>query len=192
MTTVCYLDFDGHLHDCAVYCSAERGIHIRTPDRTLFEWIPILEELFAPYPDIQIVLSTSWVAAQSFEFARAQLSPTLQQRVIGSTYTAENLRYFDSWPRGRQVTSDVAARKLNSWFAIDDDDDGWPTSAKRRLIKTDGTTGISTTAVQDEVRKMLSAMTTPAELAEPKYPSIINLNSLMLLNNSILREMRPL
>jgi len=25
-----------------------------------------------------------------------------------------------------------------------------------------------------------------------KYPSIINLNSLMLLNNSILREMRPL
>jgi hypothetical protein len=139
-----------------VYCSAERGIHILTPDRTLFEWMPILDELLSPYSDIQIVLSTSWVAAQSYEFARAQLSPALQQRVIGSTYTAENLRYFDSWPRGRQVTSDVAARKLDSWFAIDDDDNGWTTSTKRRLIKTNGSTGINDTAVQDKIRKMLS------------------------------------
>ena len=156
MNTICYLDFDGCLHDRAVYCSAERGIHILTPDRALFEWMPVLDELFAPHPDIQIVLSTSWVAAQSFEFARDQLSPALRRRVIGSTYTTENLRYFDSWPRGRQVTSDVAARKLVKWFAIDDDDNGWPTSAKRRLIKTDGTTGISAMVVQDKIRNILS------------------------------------
>jgi len=33
---------------------------------------------------------------------------------------------------------------------------------------------------------------TRAIFMQGKYPSIINLNSLMLLNNSILREMRPL
>jgi len=155
MPTICFLDFDGVLHHSEVYCTAGVGIHIRTPGRTLFEWMPILEELFAPYPDVRIVLSTSWVASQTFEFARDQLSPELRLRVIGSTYTIQNLRYFDAWPRGKQVYSDVLIRKPDQWFAIDDDDSGWPQSAKNKFIKTNGATGISDTAVQDKIRQML-------------------------------------
>jgi len=159
MFTICYLDFDGCLHDCEVYCTAGVGIHIRTPGRTLFEWMPILEELFAPYPDVKIVLSTSWVASQNFEFARDQLSPELRRRVIGSTYNDENLRYFDAWPRGRQVHSDVLIRKPDQWFAIDDDDSGWPESTNSNFIKTDGATGISDNRVQNRIQQMLQSTT---------------------------------
>jgi hypothetical protein len=158
MTKICYLDYDGVLHDCQVFNSPGIGIHIRTPGRTLFEWAPILDELLAPHPDVEIVLSTSWVAAQSFEFARAQLPPGLQQRVIGSTYNTDNLRYFDAWPRGRQVASDVLERKPDSWFAIDDDDNGWPRNCRGRLIKTHGSAGISAPTAQDAIRKILLSL----------------------------------
>ena len=158
MTKLCYLDYDGTLHDSQVYISPGVGIHIRTPGRALFEWAAILDDLMLPHPEIKIVLSTTWVAAQSFEFARAQLPPGLQKRIIGSTYTTENLRYFDAWPRGRQVTSDVLTRNPSSWFAIDDDDNGWPRNCRSRLIKTDGSTGISAPRIQDAIRKILMSL----------------------------------
>ena len=44
------------------------------------------------------------------------------------------------------------------------------------------------TKYKEEMEKLRAQ----SRLAINKYPSIINLNSLMLLNNSILREMRPL
>jgi hypothetical protein len=61
MTTphILYLDFDGVLHDDAAYCSPDRGMYLDTPGRTLFEWMPILDELLAPYPELRVVLSTS-------------------------------------------------------------------------------------------------------------------------------------
>lgn len=70
---ICYCDFDGVLHDDAVYCSRGEGIHLRTPAKTLFEWPFILEQLLAPYPDVKIVLSMSWVRVKRFSFAKAQL-----------------------------------------------------------------------------------------------------------------------
>lgn len=79
-----YLDFDEVLHDAEVYVSRKRGIELRTPGHTLFEWMPMLEEILAPYPQVAIVLSTSRVRARSFDFAKAQLSHALQQRVIGA------------------------------------------------------------------------------------------------------------
>ena len=158
MTKICYLDYDGVLQDSQVYNSPGIGIHLRTPGRTLFEWVPILDELFEPYPDLKIVLSTTWVAAQNFEFARDQLPPGLRQRVIGSTYTSENMRYFDAWARGKQVSGDVASRKPHAWFAIDDDDSGWPRNCRSRLVRTDGSTGISAPAVQDAIRRILMTL----------------------------------
>lgn len=52
--------------------------------------------------------------------AKDVLPSELGRRVIGSTYTPENLKYFDAWPRGRQVTSDVQRRQPANWLAIDD------------------------------------------------------------------------
>src|SRR5438132_6554545 len=83
---VCFLDFDGVLHVDTVFWSAKRGIYIGTPGRVLFEWAPILEQLLEPHPDVKIVLSTSWVRIRSFNYAKKQLSPMLQERVIGATF----------------------------------------------------------------------------------------------------------
>lgn len=158
---VCYCDYDGVFHDDAVYWSLRNGIHIRTPDRTLFEWADILEELLTPYPDVKIVLTTSWVRYKRFGFAKKQLPHGLQSRVIGATFhSRETARLgFDNMSRGMQICADVERRMPASWFAIDNDDCGWPTWCRDRLVKTDDRLGLSEPAVQEQIRRMLAAMT---------------------------------
>lgn len=157
MARVLYLDFDGVLHDQEVYFHPRRGIYIDTPNRMLFEWMPILDELLKPHPDVRIVLSTSWVRIRSFDFARKQLSPTLQERVIGATFHHRYMRResFALLPRGEQIAEDVFRRGPQSWFAVDDDAMYWPEWCRDNLIKADGAYGISAPKIQDAIRIML-------------------------------------
>lgn len=106
--------------------SRKRGIELRTPGRTLFEWMPILEKILTPYPQVAIVLPTSWVRARSFDFAKAQLSPALQQRVIGVTYHRREMNkyVFLDKPRWQHIAEDVERRKPKAWVALDDDVEG--------------------------------------------------------------------
>lgn len=156
---VCYCDFDGVIHDDAVYSSRQGGIQMRTPGRTLFEWLPVLEELFAPYPDLKIVLSTSWVRVKGFDFAKRQLTPGLQSRVIGATFhKRETPKFdFDNMSRGMQICADVRRRRPTRWFAIDNDDQAWPAWCRNHLIKTDDRLGLSDVDVQDAIRKVLAS-----------------------------------
>jgi HAD domain in Swiss Army Knife RNA repair proteins len=154
---VLYLDFDGVLHDQEVHFHPKWGIFIKTPGRTLFEWMSILDDLLAPHPEVNIVLSTSWVRVRSFNFARSQLSSALQQRVVGATYHRRAMYkdVFDVLPRGEQIAQDVYRRGPSAWFAIDDDALCWPQWCRDNLIKTHGSTGISDPLIQSEIRIML-------------------------------------
>jgi hypothetical protein len=157
-TGILYLDFDGVLHDGEVYFHPERGVFIATPGRTLFEWMSVLDGLIQPHPEVKIVLSTSWVASFGFEFAKAQLSQTLQQRVIGATIDFEerSIAEFVHRSRGQQIANDVQHRQTASWFAIDDDETDWPTDCRNNLIRTESCLGISSPVIQVAVRAKLA------------------------------------
>jgi len=157
MLKVLYLDYDGVIHDSEVFVHRKHGIYIRKQGRTLFEWMPILEELLQPHPDVKIVLSTSWVRSLKFNNAKKKLSLTLQERVIGATFHHRFMRKddFSYLPRGVQITADVSRRMPISWFAIDDEVEGWPEWCRDKLIKTDGALGISCSDVQNAIREML-------------------------------------
>lgn len=156
--SVIYLDYDGVLHDDEVYWHQKNGIYIKTPGRVLFEWAPILEELLLPHPDVKIVLATSWVRVKNFEFAKKHLSPNLQERVVGATFHRRQMSKFsyDNQHRGSQVAADVTRRQPLRWFAIDNDDEGWPEQTKDRLIKTEDHLGISCPDVQNAIRRVLA------------------------------------
>lgn len=155
---ICYLDFDGVLHDDAVYFSLDHGIHVATPGRSLFEWMHILEALLAPHPDVKLVLSTTWVRQRSLEFAKGKLSPALQARVIGATFDIRETQKleFDLMSRGAQVLADVERRLPASWFAIDNDSAGWPAAARPRLVLTDDRLGLSEERVQAAIKAILT------------------------------------
>lgn len=157
---VVYLDFDGVLHDDAVYWSKQEGIHIRMPGRSLFEWAPILELLLNPHPTVKIVLSTSWVRVKNFEFAKKKLPASLQKRVIGATFHKREMSRwdFDNMPRGAQVVADVRRRRPAGWLAIDNDDQGWPADYLDHLVKTQDRLGLSDPKVQLELRTRLTQL----------------------------------
>lgn len=156
---VIYLDFDGVLHDDAVYWSKQKGIHIRTPGRALFEWVHILEQLLAPHPFVRIVLSTSWVKVKNFEFAKKQLPGSLQERVVGATFHAREMKkwQFDNLSRGAQILADVERRGPVRWIAIDNDDEG-PEAYRDHLIKTEDRLGLSDPEVQRKIQVRLSEL----------------------------------
>lgn len=160
---ILYLDYNGVLHDSQVMRNRKRGLYLAKPDKTFFEWMPILDQLLTPAVDLKIVLSTSWVRAVDFDTAKYELSPPLRERVIGSTFHHPGLlqSVFDTMPRGQQIVDDVLRRQPTQWFAIDDDAFGWPAAYRDRLIETRGAVGLSDPAVQDAIRTMLTTMHTP-------------------------------
>ncbi|MBL0427768.1 hypothetical protein JI746_21860 [Ramlibacter alkalitolerans] len=167
---VVYIDFDGVVQHHAVYCTPKRGIHLRAPGRSLFEWTPHLEELLRPYPEFKLVLSTSWARRPGFGKAKARLPSSLQARVIGSTFH-RRVHGADAWveqgfllsPRGEQVLADVARRKPLVWCALDDDAEGWPVPYLRHLVQCDSELGLSCPATRERAAAKLAEMASELE-----------------------------
>ena len=153
---VLYLDFDCVLHQEDVWWHPSRGAYMNTPGYTLFEHAHLLEDVLSSFPEVRIVLSTSWVRVRSFSPATKRLSPGLRSRVIGATFhTQLNAGIFQDLPCGVQVLNDVARRKPRCWLALDDDVEGWPSKSMGHLVQTDEVLGISAPSVLENLRMHL-------------------------------------
>ncbi len=81
---ILFLDYDGCLHADDVYLVD--GVPVmRREGAQIFEHANLLAEMLEPYPEVQIVLSTTWAAKLSFVRATLYLPAALQQRVVGAT-----------------------------------------------------------------------------------------------------------
>ena len=140
MTPILFVDYDGVLHPRSVFL--ERGhLVLRRDDIALFEWSALLLEALAPYPEIRIVLSTSWVTL-GFSYAKAQLPRQLQERVIGATVDGAD-NDFKWLTRYRQILRYVQRNQCSRWLAIDDDVETWGDQHRAHLVATDGDLGLS-------------------------------------------------
>ena len=154
---IAFLDFDGVLHHHAVYRKRNVGPTLRAPAGfMLFQHAGLLEELFAPFPDVRIVLSTSWCVYYGYSKTTARLPPGLRSRCIGATYHSRIPRaeWFNT-ARGEQVSNDAIRRRPRTWFAIDDDVEGWPPATRSRLVVADPIRGISPESVRAAITTML-------------------------------------
>lgn len=163
---VLFLDFDGVLHPDAAYLV--RGRPVLKAAGELFMWAPILTELLRPYPELKIVLSTSWVRVLGFGRARDYLPRELRSRVIGGTWHSAMGRHAEgshrtdnTWfvesSRYEQIARYIARAggRASNWLAIDDDAEGWNEALRERLVKAAGDTGLSLPIVQDELSAKL-------------------------------------
>lgn len=140
-----YLDFDGVLHPPLAAQTKHHGVIMGVPSHALFENVPLLERALEPYGDVKIVLSSTWVQARSFSYAKSRLSEALQRRVIGATYHRRVLRQdeFNAMPRGVQIQEDSQRRGACGWIALDDEDEGWPASCLASLVKCAGDSALA-------------------------------------------------
>ena len=159
---VLYLDFDGVLHHHAVYQHRKTGPYIKGgPEFVLFQHAELLVEIIRPYPDLKIVLSTSWTRSYGCAGAAKRLPDELRERVIGACWHSANRHIEAEWssaPRGMQIWGDVQRRKPKAWIALDDDFLGWPKWALENFIQTDEVLGISDPAVRALLEKKLAEM----------------------------------
>ena len=158
---VLFLDFDGVLHPEPVFFHPRRGVYLgpEAHGHTLFEHASLLVSVLAPYPDVKIVLATSWVQHRSYSKAVKRLPLELQRRVVGATFHAAHMTR-DNWfalSRGVQVLGDVGRRRPTHWVALDDDDVDWPENYRNHLVKTDAMLGLTRPGAVDELRNHLES-----------------------------------
>ena len=140
-----YLDFDGVLHHENVIWSRHIGAYLSAPaGYVLFQHCDLLINVLKPYPQIKLVLSTSWARVYGCAKATKMLPPTLRTRVVGATWHSQMDKVlFLQKSRGEQVWSDVSRRKPRAWIALDDDYENWPTHCLNHYIRTNPEEGIS-------------------------------------------------
>ncbi|WP_439004766.1 HAD domain-containing protein [Ralstonia holmesii] len=116
-------------------------------------------ELLAPYPDLRIVLSTSWVKVFGFEESVRRLPPELQQRVIGSTYEfCVDIYEWMELTRFDQVMRYVAGRGIESWLALDDNNHAWPEIFEKYLVCPNPRLGLGEPGVRTEMADKLQRL----------------------------------
>lgn len=158
---ILFLDYDGVLHPDEVYDTKEFGLILNAPGMHLFEYVGHLEEILNEYPDVHIVLSTSWVRAFGFDEAKSYLPESIQGRVIGGTFhRRESLLggWSSDWPmytRYQQIQQWLSRKFVASWVALDNDAVGWPADKADFLVHTDDWKGLSEEASKQRLRERL-------------------------------------
>lgn len=166
---ILFLDYDGVLHPDDAYLV--NGRPVLQTEGTLFMWAPILMDLLQPYPDLKIVLSTSWVQVLGFTRARDFLPSNLRSRVIGGTWHSAMGRHSEgshrlhsNWfvqaSRYEQIARYVsrAGAQVVHWIALDDDTDGWDENLLSRLVVANGDLGLSSINTQSDLRAKLQLL----------------------------------
>ena len=162
-----YLDFDGCLHPGGAL-STKEGIISEFSGIELFSLAPLLEKLLTPYPELKIILSTSWVphlggahVEDGFEKAKAFLPPSLRCRVVGATFEGDVS--VDTWrhiERGQQVLHHAKKHGLQNWIVLDDRNDGFA-GFPERLVQPLEYKGINTKEILVELSNALLYMHMP-------------------------------
>jgi len=147
-----FLDYDGVLHPDEVYGS-RKGVVLRCDGHNLFEHAQLLADLIDPYPQVRIVLSTSWVCVFGFDEAKARLPKQLQTKVKGATWhnRMEDRHLWMQFTRHSQIDRYVKRHLLSKWIAIDNDDTGWPEEKRHHLVHTDDRRGLGDAAAQNDL-----------------------------------------
>jgi hypothetical protein len=131
--------------------TAKRGAYLSAPERySLFQHANLLEQLLVPYPQVQIVLSTSWVRRYGMTTTAKRLPSSLQARVIGATFHSRHMNNdeFMDMPRGQQVHEDVLRRRPRDW----------PDEHAARFVQTHMHDGLSDPAVKSAFERKLKEM----------------------------------
>lgn len=160
MTTL-YLDLDGVLHADAVF-RGKKGLELRAPGHLLMH-AHILIHALERYPDIEIVLSTSWVRMLGYSKTLSKLPLSIQERVTGATWHRHMKQGgydpFSHMTRFEQIHRHVKRNAIQHWLALDDLHSGeetWPQEFMDRLILCNGELELGEPEVQENLMDWLA------------------------------------
>lgn len=138
--TVLFVDFDGVLHDEEL-----------TNEGVLFREIDRLEALLDDYPDVSLVLTTSWQLLSSLGRLKTVFRPEHRSRIEGGTGDLHPESY--SYNRGLLVQRWMATYgKERRWIALDDDETLYPAGLRNLILCRDGFYDAEEAALREALR----------------------------------------
>ncbi|RBB35978.1 hypothetical protein DPV79_26895 [Burkholderia reimsis] len=157
------VDYDGALHRGHALLDKSGHVSLDTGNPS-FEFPPLLASLLDPYPEVEIVLTTSWLGTLPLETVLSYLPQQLAKRVVGTTQGIRpRFGYVqDGSARTYIIRSYVFGHRLKNWLAIDDSVYGayhLNTSAlnlEPHLVLLDGQRGIGDAEAQQRIRDWLA------------------------------------
>lgn len=161
-TPTLFVDYDGTLHRGHALLD-HNGDVLLDSGQPLFEYAPLLAEMLGPYPDVQIVLTTSWLDTLPLDQVVSYLPAALARRVVGTTrgIKARFGYLMDGSARTYVIRSYVFEKRLKNWLALDDSVYGaFHLSTdfldlSQHLVLLDAQRGIGDAQVQQRIRTWL-------------------------------------
>ncbi len=165
-TPTLFVDYDGTLHAGHALLDTTTSEVTLDSGRPLLEYAPLLAEMLEPYPEVEIVLTTSWLQKLPFDQVLSYLPQELGRRVVGTTLGIKpRLSYvLNGSERTYVITSYVYGKGLKNWMAIDDSVYGTlhfgrtPGEFADRFVLLDSSRGISDEEAQRRIRGWLSSI----------------------------------
>ncbi|MEX3639600.1 HAD domain-containing protein [Paraburkholderia sp. BR14320] len=144
-----FLDFDGVLHPLGEPALDEDFHLLDNPG--LFVWLPILEQILAPYPSVRIVVSSDW--RRLFDDASlVRLLGPLGKRFAGVVEV-------HAPSRATEILDEALRRKTENWLALDDHPSvALAGSSDGRFVACPPSRGIASLAVQRALRRKLAVL----------------------------------
>jgi len=112
---VLFLDLDGVLHPQPC------------PDSDLFSRVPILEDVLRPFPDWEVVISSSWRLQMPLMEIRSHLPESLAKRVVDITPDGRFESLLGRPPTLGQHTHGVRQIEIEAWLRQHRAGGGWRT-----------------------------------------------------------------
>ncbi len=146
-----FLDFDGVLHREPCFL-----------DEHLFERREHVEQVLRDFPEVEIVISSTWRFKHDLAALRAFFAPDIGSRIIGVTPRAQDLPELaevigPSYHRQIEIEGWLRqnGRAYEEWVALDDKH-WWFRPFNDRLVRCDGKTGFDA-HTEIALRKKLAA-----------------------------------
>ncbi|ANB72636.1 hypothetical protein AYM40_09845 [Paraburkholderia phytofirmans OLGA172] len=151
-----YLDIDGTLHAGSAVIDDAGDISLESGGK-LFEFAPILIELLAPYPHVQIVLTTSWLKHVGREGILPFLPDGLRYRVVDDTLRVRTKlgEARDGTDRVSKILRHVWSRDVLTWLALDDRALGVPIGYCQHFVHLSSESGISSPDARAQIESWL-------------------------------------
>lgn len=124
-----------------------------------FEFAAYLADLLAPYPVVQIILTTAWVATLGEVRTAALLPPELSARVVGTTllHPPRMGEVRSGTGRTMSILRHARAFGIETWLAVGDDLYGIPGGEERHFLRVPPDTALGTPDVRRALREWLEA-----------------------------------
>ncbi|MFM0059666.1 HAD domain-containing protein [Paraburkholderia phytofirmans] len=148
-----YLDVDGTLHAGSAVID-DAGLVTIGGGRELFEFAPVLVELLAPHPRIQIVLTTSWLQHIGRDGVISRLPEALRYRVVDDTMKIRSRmgEVRDGTDRVSKILRHVWSHGVLTWLALDDQVWGVPIGYGRHFVHLSPVSGISSHEARSRIK----------------------------------------